>query len=432
MLFKDISIINQDIEYIKHQDVYIQGDRIISITDTGTSIDIPSDCEIYDGLNKLLMPGFVNAHTHSPMVLMRGYGEGLPLQDWLNTKILPFEDFLYSKAVYYATLLAEAEAMRFGIVSQSDMYFWIDDMVRAIASSGMKVNIARSLANPRDLPLDELPGFKEMRDSILMYDGFMDGRIIVDVSVHAEYSTSEATIRAAAEMAKEYDTHIQMHISETLGEVEKSKQRHGGLSPVRFMESCGMFDQPALVAHAVWLDDDDISILSNHGVSVAVNPISNLKLSSGICDSARLLDAGINVAVGTDGSASNNNFNFIEELKMFSLLAKLKSSDPAQMTAKQAIYAGTRAGAIAQGRMDCGLIKPGFKADLIVIDEDRPYMVPCHDPLSNLIYSACGTDVCLTMCDGRILYQDGDFKTIDIDETKAKLIESTNKILERL
>lgn len=431
MLFRDISIINQDIEFVPHQDVLVEGDRISWVKDTEAAY-LPADTDIYDGHGKLLCPGFVNTHTHSPMVLLRGYGEGLPLQDWLNHKILPFEDNLYGKAIYYATLLAQAESMSFGIVSQSDMYFWLDDMVRAIAVSGMKVNIARSLANPGAIPVDELDGYREMRESILMFDGFMDGRIKVDASVHAEYSTDENTIRKAAEMAKEFDVGVQIHVSETESEVKACRERHHGMSPIQLMESLGMLDQRATLAHAVWIDERDISIMREHNVSVAVNPISNLKLVSGICDSQRLLDAGVNVTVGTDGAASNNNYNYLEELKMFALLGKLRSGNPAAISPKQAIYAGTYAGAISQGREDTGIIKPGFKADLIVIDESKPHMCPVHDHLNNLIYSSLGSDVCLTMCDGQVLYQDGEFKTIDIEETKAKLIEATNKILEKL
>ena len=387
--------------------------------------------EIYDGTGKVLMPGFYNAHGHSPMCLMRGYGENLPLDRWLNEKIFPFEDKLYSEAVYWSTLLTMAESMRFGIVSTSDMYYFTDDMVRAICISGMKSNISRAVSSLGCERLEDCIGYKEMRDAVFMYDGFAEGRIQVEACAHAEYTNSELFIRAIADSARELDVRMHVHVSETKRETDNCIEKYGR-TPVAFLADCGIFDVPANAAHCVWLTDEDRDILAEKGVSVSSNPVSNMKLASGICDVPALYAKGINVAIGTDSTASNNSLNFFEEMKLFALCGKIKSMDPAAMTPEQVLFSATRGGALAQGREDTGLIKEGYKADLIVVDVTGPNMVPVHDMLNNLIYSADGKDVCLTMADGNVLYRDGIYMTLDIERTKAEAAAATQKILSLL
>ena len=387
--------------------------------------------EVYDGAGKVLMPAFYNAHGHSPMCLMRGYGEGLPLDRWLNEKIFPFEDKLYSDAVYWATMLTMAESARFGIVSTSDMYYFLDDMVRAIAVSGMKSNISRAVTSFGATDLSTHFGFQDMRQSIMMYDGFADGRIQVEASVHAEYTNNEKFIRAIADTAKEFDVRMHVHVSETKGETEGCIERHG-MTPTAYLAKMGVFDVPANAAHCVWLTDEDRDILAAKGVSVSSNPGSNMKLASGICDVPALYAKGINVAIGTDSVSSNNSLNFFEEIKLFALCGKVKSMDAAAMTPQQVLFSATRGGALAQGREDAGLVKVGYKADLIAVDVTGPNMAPVHSMLNNLIYSADGKDVCLTMCDGNVLYRDGIYTTMDVERVKAEATAATNKILSQL
>lgn len=428
MLFERIAIVDENFDYQEDMYVGISGNLITYI-----SKEAPSDAlrehyyQTYDGKGKVLMPGFVNAHGHSPMSLMRGYGENLPLQRWLNELVFPFEDQLDGEAVYNGTLLSMAESIRYGITSTSDMYFWVDDMVRAITTSGAKANIARAVTHFGG-DVYQLPSFIEQRDSILMYHGFDEGRILIDASVHAEYTNSDESVKAVVEQCREHDLIMHIHLSETENEVNECIERRGGKTPVEYFDSLGLFDGPVLAAHSVWLTDNDYQILKSKNVTVASNPISNLKLVSGICDVKKLLDNGIRVAIGTDSSTSNNSLDFFEEIKTFALLAKLKSGDPAFMTPKQALYAATRAGALAQGRKTSGLIKEGYRADLIVVDTDVPNMQPSHNMLNNLVYSACGKDVCLTMVDGRVLYQDGEYKTIDIE----KVMYDTNAAKDRI
>lgn len=432
MLFERIAIVDENFDYQEDMYVGISGNLITYI-----SKEAPSDAlrehyyQTYDGKGKVLMPGFVNAHGHSPMSLMRGYGENLPLQRWLNELVFPFEDQLDGEAVYNGTLLSMAESIRYGITSTSDMYFWVDDMVRAITTSGAKANIARAVTHFGG-DVYQLPSFIEQRDSILMYHGFDEGRILIDASVHAEYTNSDESVKAVVEQCREHDLIMHIHLSETENEVNECIERRGGKTPVEYFDSLGLFDGPVLAAHSVWLTDNDYQILKSKNVTVASNPISNLKLVSGVCDVKKLMDNGIRVAIGTDSSTSNNSLDFFEEIKTFALLAKLKSGDPAFMTPKQALYAATRAGALAQGRKTSGLIKEGYRADLIVVDTDVPNMQPSHNMLNNLVYSACGKDVCLTMVDGRVLYQDGEYKTIDIEKVMYDTNAAKDRIIAKL
>lgn len=432
MLFEKIGIIDENFDY--QEDIYvgISGNLITYIGKEAPSDELKEHYyETYDGRGKVLMPGFVNAHGHSPMSLMRGYGENLPLDRWLNELVFPFEDKLYPDAVFNGTLLTMAESIRYGITSTSDMYFWIDDIVRAVTTSGAKANISRSVTHFGG-DISESAGFREAEESILMYHGFDEGRILMDTSIHAEYTNNDDSVRALVDQSKRHDLIMHVHVSETEKEVRECKERRNGMSPVEYFDSFGMFDQPVLAAHCVWLSDNDREILKRNNVTVASNPISNLKLVSGICDVKSLKEAGIPVAIGTDSSTSNNSLDFFEEMKTFALLAKYRSGDPSFLTPKEVLYSATRAGALAQGRKTSGLVKEGYRADLIVVDTDVPNMQPVHNMVNNLVYSACGKDVVLTMVDGKVLYRDGEYKTIDIEKVIADTNAAKNKILASL
>ena len=426
MLFKEIGLIDEHFGYRENMYVGTVGNLIAYIDDKAPQ-NAEMYGEVYDGTDKVLMPGFYNAHAHSPMIPMRGYAENMNLQDWLDKWILPFEDELYPEGVYWSTLLANAESMRNGIVSTTDMYFFLDDIVKATSESGMKATIGRSVVSFGE-PIEENYRLKEMCDSIEMYHGWADGRIRTACDLHAEYTNDEAMIRKVAELAQHYGVGIQVHCAETEHEVQGCIDRHG-MTPVEFFNDCGILDSPANLAHCVWLTDRDVEILADKKATVTSCPVSNLKLSSGICDVNRLYNAGVNVAIGTDGVASNNSLNFFEEMKLFALLGKYKTG-PAAMPPEKVLYSATRAGALAQGRTDCGLVKEGYKADMIVIDLGQPNMRPIHSVLNNLVFSADGKDVCLTMVDGQVLYRDGEYKTLDIEKVIAENDIVKNKMLD--
>ena len=426
MLFKNITVIDENFDVRSNMYVGVRGKYIEYVSDVMPDADYG---EVYDGAGRVMLPGFVNSHSHSAMSLMRGYGENMALSDWLNKKIFPFEDKLTGEAVYWASLLAMAESVRFGIVSSTDMYYFCDQVAEAVIESGAKANISRAITHFSD---DDIWGTDRFIEAVTFYrdyNGAADGRIRSDMSIHAEYTTTPAAVAQLAEYTREIGANMHIHLSETKSEHEECRQRHNGMSPAQYFNSLGAFDTPCVAAHCVWIEGEDYDILKDKGVTVAVNPVSNLKLASGVCDVAKLLDKGINVAIGTDSVASNNSLNFMEEMKFFALAAKGFTGNPAVVSPKEALRAATLAGAKAQGRENTGLIREGFRADIVVIDTDKPYMYPVHNILNNIVYSASGSDVVLTMCDGKILYKDGEYMTIDIEKTVFEAQRCTKNIL---
>lgn len=429
MIFKDITILDENFEIKDNMYVVTEGSRIKYI---GKEMPEGDFGRQYDGKNKLLMPGFFNSHAHSPMSLMRGYGENLALQDWLNKKIFPFEDKLSGEAVYWGTLLSYAESLRFGIMSSSEMYYFMDDMVKAAIDSGIKANISRAIVNFDESDPWLLPSMQEMKRSFEEYHNIYDERIKIDMSIHGEYTSNHLAVSAVTAYAKEKEARMHVHISETKTEHEECKERHGGKTPVQYFDSLGMFDVPVTAAHCVWIEGDDYDILKTKNATVAANPVSNLKLASGVSNVPEMLKLGLNVAIGTDSTASNNSLNFMEEMKAFSIAPKAWFKDPQAVSPAETLYAATRAGAIGQGREDSGIIREGARADMIVLDLSGPHMHPVHDLRNNIVYSASGSDVCLTMADGKVLYDDGEFTTIDLEKTIFEAERATEKILNQL
>lgn len=429
MLFKNITVLNENLDVEKERYVLVKGDRIAYIGDKPPAE--PCDRE-YDGRGKLLMSGFFNAHAHSPMTLMRGYGENMALQDWLTKKIFPFEDKLDSNAVYWGTMLAMAESLKFGIVSTSDMYYFCEDMAEAVAECGAKSNISRSVTNIMGEDPQTLVSMKENAEFYNKYHNTADGRIKVDMSLHGEYTSDAETARALADCARAAgDVVMHVHLSETRLEHEECKQRHG-LTPAAYMERMGLFDVPALAAHCVYAEEEDLDIFKAKGVTVATNPVSNMKLASGVCNASKVISKGINLAIGTDSVASNNSLNFIEEMKTLAIGSKVYYEDPTLITPKDALRAATSGGAAAQGRTDSGTLKEGNKADLIVLDISAPNMHPVHSLINNIVYSGSGGDVIMTMVDGKVLYENGVYSLIDIEKTVYEVEKATQRILERL
>ena len=375
--------------------------------------DTPCADKVIEGNGNLLMPAFYNAHCHSAMTLFRGYGDDLPLREWLNEKIFPAEDRLNEERVYTGSLLAIAEMIKNGVVSFSDMYFFLDETARAVEESGIKANLSRSVVSfDKDEDFSKNTRIQESLDVFSRWNGRADGRIKIDMSLHAEYTNVEPCFRYVADLTKELKTGFQIHVSETKSEHEECIQRHG-MTPMRFLENCGVLDLPVTAAHCVYVTDDDIGLMAERGVTAAHNPVSNLKLGSGIMPYAKMKAAGVNVALGTDGVASNNRLSVLRELQYAALIHKGAECDPAVTSAHEMIKCATRNGAIAQGRVDCGEIKEGMRADLILIDMDAVNNIPSYDLESTVAYSATESNVLMTLADGNILYDRGTYTTID-------------------
>ncbi len=420
ILFKNALILTKDGGFIENGILLTDGAKIAYVgkDEVKETADRVIDCE-----GKLLSPAFYNVHCHAAMTLFRGIGDDLPLSRWLEEKIYPAEDRLTPESVRIGSELAIAEMIRGGVVSFSDMYFFCDETARAALELGVKANVSRCLVSfADDATVVGDPRFEEAKRLFDDFHGEGDGRIRVDMSVHAEYTNKEGYLREVAEYTKERGLSMQVHVSETESEHEACKARHGGKTPVEFLCDCGILTPngtgTATAAHCVYVTKSDMELLRENKVTVAHNPVSNLKLASGVAPVRGLLDAGVNVGLGTDGAASNNRLSVLRELQCAALIHKgtsrcadiIKTSDFHKMA--------TLNGAVAQGRTDCGRIEAGARADLILIALDSLNNIPMYDPYSTVAFSAGNTDVCLTMCDGRILYENGEYKTLDVEKLR--------------
>ena len=373
---------------------------------------LPQD-EVIDAEGMLLIPAFYNAHCHAAMTLFRGYGEDLPLDRWLNERIWPAEERLNEKNTYVASQLAIAEMLRAGVVSFTDMYMFEEATARAVLESGIKANLSRCIVS-FDPTADPSKDYRIAEAMALAreFHNRGDGRLKIDLSLHAEYTNVPSVCAYTAELAAENGLLMQLHLSETEKEHNECIARHGK-TPTRFFDDLGVFRVPTSAAHAVWVNEEDIAILAERGVSAVHNPVSNLKLGSGVMPLSKMLRAGVNVALGTDGVASNNRLDILRELQTAAILHKGIERDPAVTTARSMLPMATENGARAQGRNDCGRIAVGKRADLLLIDRNALHNQPVFDDYAMLCYSAERSDVRMTMVDGRILYRDGAYTSID-------------------
>ena len=381
--------------------------------------------KIIDATGMVLMPGLINCHTHLPMTILRGYADDYDLQTWLTEYMFPKEDRLDDRAVKAATLLGIAECLRFGVTSVSEMYDHVDAIAEAAAESGIKANIARgaTMFLGDDFDFETFPACQELAAARAKWDGYDNGRIKIEAGVHGEYTSTYQYWDAISEYAINEGLRMQVHLSETKNEHESCLEKYG-LTPAEILDCHHVFDVPAIAAHCVWLSESDRKLLARRKVSAVHCPVSNLKLASGVADVMAMVKAGMNVCLGTDGAASNNNLDLFEEMKLAALLAKEKSHDPTAVAAPAALMMATVCGARAQGREnECGMIKEGLDADLILVDFTQPHLMPCHNVISNLIYSASGHDVTLTMVRGKILYAGGKYPTIDLQAVVKELAE---------
>lgn len=400
--------------------VAIENDRITYI-----GKELPNGCfdRTVDARGRLLTPAFYNAHAHSAMTIFRGYGEDLPLDKWLNTRIFPAEEKLTAERVYLGSKLAIAEMIRHGIVSFSDMYYFCESTAKAVLETGVKANISRSVVSfdenadyKNDIRVEE--GIRLFRE----YNGLGDGRLKVDMSLHAEYTNVESCVRYMAEVTKDLGATMHIHLSETKKEHDEAILRRG-VTPTEFFYKAGIFESPVVAAHCVYLTDEDRAIMAEYNATAVHNPISNLKLGSGMMPLSKTINAGVRVALGTDGVASNNRHDMLREMQTALLLQKGVSGMPDSIKAEDAFRLATKNGALAQGRSDCGEIVVGAKADLVLFDTDKLHLLPIYDHNTMLAGASHATDVSFVMADGRILYEDGEFMTVDVEKLRADFTE---------
>ncbi len=395
---------------IKNGFLGVKGKKIAYI---GKERPAESYDEVRDFTNKLLMPGLINTHCHAAMTMLRGLGSDLPLQEWLFEKMMPVEDRFTPETIRAASELALLEMISTGTTSFCDMYFINQSTVIPCLEAGIKANISRPMQSFDPNDVYETMSRKLEADALFNeFNGAGDGLILIDDSIHAEYTCNEAIVRAHSQTAKERGTRMHIHLSETKKEHEECIQKFGK-TPARWFADLGVFDVPAYAAHCVWVSDEDIALMAEKGVSVMHNPSSNMKLGSGFAPVMKFMKAGVNVTIGTDGAASNNNLNMFEELHLASIIHKGYMLDSTVTKCSDTLRMATLNGAKLQGRPDTGALKTGSCADIIALDLDKPHLFPNNDTVGLVCYSAQGSDVCMTMVDGKILYENGEFKTLD-------------------
>ena len=403
----------------------IDGDTIDYV---GTEMPKGAYDEVRDMTGKLLLPGLVNGHTHTGMSLLRGLGSDLPLKEWLFDTVFPVEDRLADEDLRLGMELSLLEMIASGTTAFTDMYMGASYCAPAVLASGMKANLCRPLQSFD--PNEEPKASRRMREMLALYEswnGAGNGRIIVDFSVHAEYTCTERMVRAAAEEAQKRGAGLHIHLSETEAEQRACVEKYGR-TPAQWFEALGAFSGRAYAAHGVWLTAEDRALLKARDITVVHCPESNLKLGSGVADVPTMVTEGLAVALGTDGAASNNNLNMFEEMHLCALLHKGIHRDPTMLSMDQVLRMATVNGAKLQGRTDTGVLAVGKKADIVAVDMDRPHLTPCLDPLSNLLYAAQAADVYMTMADGRILYENGTFLTLD----KERILHEARRVAAKL
>lgn len=399
--------------------VVVEGERIAAVSSTRPQG--PFAQEIDCGGN-VLMPGLVNAHTHIPMTLMRGYAGGCDLHTWLNDWIFPAEAKLDDRAVRAGADLALAELIAGGVTTIADMYMHTPAIAQAVLAAGISANLSCGgvyFGAPGDFSPAACPDCDHQRQLTEEFHGAGNGQILVDASIHGEYTSNVPLWQWMADYAQRKGLGMHVHVSETQSEHEGSLTRWG-LTPFRILDRYGVWDTRAIAAHCVWTTEDDWAGMAEKGVACVHNPVSNLKLGSGVAWIPAMKAAGVPIALGTDGVSSNNNQDMFEEMKFAAVLHNGVTRDPLALLPQDVLAMATREGAKALGRQT-GRIAPGYVADLILVDFTRPHLTPCHSVMDNLVYAAHGSDVVMNMARGKIIYKDGTFLTLDLEKIQAEV-----------
>ncbi|MBU2550152.1 MAG: amidohydrolase [Proteobacteria bacterium] len=382
-----------------------------------------------DARGGLVMPGLVNTHIHGAMTLFRGLADDLPLMVWLNEHIFPAEAaHVNEELVYWGTKLACAEMLLSGTTGFADGYFLEDQAARAAQEAGLRCVMGQGVI---DFPAPGVPdpgkNLKTAREFLEKWRG-VSPLIQPSVFCHSPYTCSKETLIGGKELAREFGTIFQIHVSETREEVEQVRSDRG-LTPVRYLDDLGLLDESTLAVHCVWVDDEEIDILARRRTPAVVCVESHMKLASGSAPVVRMLARGVNVAMGTDGPASNNNLNMFGEAGTLARLTKVREMDPTALPAARALYLAGPAGAAALGWRDVtGMLKPGLRADLIVLDLSPPHLTPLYRPRSHLVYASNGHEIRTVLVDGRVVVEDGRLIAFDLRETLARVREIADGI----
>ena len=404
---------------IKKSDILIE-DNIIIKMERDLSDEVAD--EKINAKNMVVMPGLVNTHTHLAMSIFRGYKDDRKLMDWLENVIFPVEDKLEPEDIYWNSYLSCLEMIRSGTTTCNDMYFGMNKTVEAIKDTGLRAVVAWCIKD--DSLRDKVEKTKEYAKKY----NVPGSRIKVITSPHAPYTCNPDTIKMCVDLAKELNTSLHIHLSETLDEEETIRERYNKRG-TEYLNDLGVFDVPVILAHGIYISDSDIEILKHIKGGIAHNPISNCKLSSGICDVVKLRRNGINVGLGTDGIGSTTTLDMFEEMKTAAYLQKVNTMEPTSIKAYDILKMATIEGARVLGLdNEIGTLEPGKKADMIFIRTDKLHLCPDNDVCTNIVYSANGADVDTVMIDGKLIMQNR--KMINLDE--KEVMKQVKKIAKRL
>lgn len=418
-----IITMDPDRRIIKRGSLAIEGDRITAV---GEKVEGQGDVVI-DAKGKVVLPGLINAHTHLSMTLLRGLADDMPLMEWLETKIWPIEKNLRKGDCYYAALLGCLEMIKSGTTCFADQYFFMEDVARAVEESGIRGVLSYGIIemdDPQRRESELRTGEKFVRE----YHGKAGGRVLTMFGPHAAYTCSPECLLKTKELARKYGVGIHTHVAESRDEVDRMVKKYGK-RPVEHLDAIGFLGPEVLAAHCVWLTGHEISIIRERGVKPVHNPVSNMKIACGIAPVPELLAAGIPVALGTDGAASNNSLDLLSEMKFAALLNKVGKLDPTVMPAPAVLEMATINGATALGlRDEIGSLEVGKKADVVLIDLKQPHFTPLHNVISHLVYNAVGSDVDTVIVDGKIIMQEREVLTLD----EAKVLRDAQRTAEDL
>jgi 5-methylthioadenosine/S-adenosylhomocysteine deaminase len=414
--------VNARDEVLEGADLAIAEDRIVGV---GAVPDGFVPDRVLDGRDRIVLPGLINTHTHLSMTLMRNFADDLAFWPWLLERIKPLEDHLTPEDVRIGARLGLAELIRGGTTCFHDMYFYMDQVAEEVASAGMRACLTGALFDNAGQGAALLKSAVELHAH---WHGRAEGRVTVRLGPHSPYLCSPGYLREILAEAERLDCGLHIHVAETEREVEESRQRHGR-TPVQLLAELGCFRVPVVAAHGIYVDATDQRLLREGGVSIAHNPSSNLKLANGIAPVATLLEQGINVGLGTDSAASNNNLNLFEEMHLAALLQKWLERDAEALPAREVLRMATIQGARALGLdAELGSLEVGKQADVIVVDAAQPHLNPRHDPVALLVYSAQAADVTTVLVKGRLLLDERKLTTLDAESLLAQAAEQTRSL----
>ena len=404
------------------KNVYIEGNKIAAV---GNAPEGFRADEVIDASHETLMPGLINAHTHVYMSLFRNFADDVPFQTWLFERILPIEDELTAEQCYWGDMLNFAEMIRTGTTAFLDQQMFTKSCVMAARDAGIRPVISRGLVGSVRTEEGVVRRWKEALET-MEYARETGSNATFMVSAHAIYTCSEDVLRFTLDAAREKGLPITTHLSETKKEFDDCMKEHG-MTPVQYLNELGLLDHEITIAHCVWLAEEDYQLLARPNVHVVTNPASNAKLANGFAPVARMLREGIDVALGTDGAASDNTQNMFTAMHLLSLMQKGVEQDSVVLGAKETLKIATENGARAAGFGDtAGRIEPGRKADLILVDETAPNMLPNFDIASALVYSATGAEVTDSVIDGKIVMRNTELLTIDEERLRFEIEKITD------